>query len=181
MLLDPSQRDHDAFRRLFDERRVELFRFLYRLTGHAHDADDLLQETFARLWRKRDQFRGDGSVGAYLRKVAYRVWLNARARIARSRNGAPLDNEPVDGTSGPEESAAQRESRAFLLREVRSAVEALPEEWRVPLLLFRYEGLSCAEIAETLGVTPKAVEMRLRKATQTLAARLRKLSPEYGA
>ena len=55
------------------------------LTGNRHDAEDLLQDTFARLWRKRDQFRGDGSLEGYVRRISYRVFLNARSRLSRGR------------------------------------------------------------------------------------------------
>jgi RNA polymerase sigma-70 factor (ECF subfamily) len=172
--------EHEAFRRVFDRHRDEIFRFLYRLTGNAADADDLLQETFARLWRKRDQFAGNGSLAGYLRRIAYRTWLNARESMARHRGPAPLEGELMDGATGPAELLASRESRAFLLRRVRAEIEALPDEWRVPFLLFRYEGLSCAEVADALEITPKAVEMRLRRALQALAGRLKGLQAEYG-
>lgn len=168
--------DRDAFRRLFDERRDDVFRFLWRLAGNAHDAEDLLQETFARLWRKRAQFRGDGSVNGYLRRVAYRTFLNARPGLRRARAPLALDAEPEDGRESPADSA----EREDLLREVRGAVAALPDEWREPFVLFRYEGMSCADVAEAMGLTPKAVEMRLRSAVRALAARLGRHQAERG-
>ncbi len=58
---------------LFETHRAAVHRFLTRLARNAHDADELLQETFVLVWRKRAQFRGDGSVGGYLRQIAYRM------------------------------------------------------------------------------------------------------------
>jgi RNA polymerase sigma-70 factor (ECF subfamily) len=51
-------------------------------------------------------------------------------------------------------------------------VDALPDEWREPFVLFRYEDMSCADVADAMGLTPKAVEMRLRSAVRALSARL---------
>lgn len=168
--------DRDNFRRLFDERREDVFRFLWRLAGNAHDAEDLLQETFARLWRKRAQFRGDGSLDGYLRRIAYRTFLNARPGLRRARAPLSLDAEPEDGGESPADAAA----RGDLLREVRAAVDALPDGWREPFVLFRYEGMSQAEVADAMGLTPKAVEMRLRAAVRALAARVGEHQAERG-
>ncbi len=171
--------DADEFRRLFEEQRDTVFRFLYRLAGNRHDAEDLVQDTFVRLWRKRDQFRGDGSVEGYLRRIAYRTFLNARARLSRPP-GARQENEPVDGNPDPSESASRSELKSFLLAHVRRAVEDLPPSWREPFVLFRYEGLKLREIADTLGITPKAAEIRVARALERVASRLRDLRAEYG-
>jgi len=164
--------DRDAFRHLFEEQREVCFRLLYRLSGNAHDAEDLLQETFARLWSKRTQFRGDGSAAGYVHRIAYRTWSNARARLPKARAAAPLESEPPDGAACPAAAAELADSRRLLLARVRAAVDALPDSQREPFLLFRYEGMTCAEVAATLDLTPKAVEMRLRAALKTLSARL---------
>jgi len=171
--------DGDGFRRLFEEHRDTVFRFLYRLAGNRQDAEDLVQDTFVRLWRKRDQFRGDGSMEGYLRRIAYRTFLNARPRLSPPR-GPHVEIEPVDGNPDPSESASRSELKGFLLAHVRRAVEELPSSWREPFVLFRYEGLKLREIADTLGITPKAAEIRVARALERVAARLRDLRAEYG-
>jgi len=55
---------------------------------------------------------------------------------------------------------------------VRRAVDALPEGWREPFVLFRYEGLTCAEIAEAMDLSPKAVELRLARAMKEVVSRV---------
>jgi len=180
MVPTPSGSERERFRWLFEERRDELYRFLHRLAGNSHDAEDLLQETFARLWRKRYQFRGDGSVGGYLRRIAFRVYLNARTRLGRVRAVPPLDHDPPADAPDPAELAADSDDARFLRRAVRGAIDALPDSWREPFLLFRYEGLTCAQVADVMGITPKAVEMRLRKAMQALSASLERLRADYG-
>lgn len=158
------------FRLLFVKHRDELFRFLYRLTGDAADAEDLLQDTFLMVWRKRGQFEGRGSVLGYLRRTAFRLFLNAReTRMRRpSSTAAELD------VAGPTDASVERdEALRFLVGRVSAALEDLPEPARQVFVLFRYEGLSCPEIAELTGAPVKTVETRLRRATQLLAERLR--------
>jgi RNA polymerase sigma-70 factor (ECF subfamily) len=177
--------DRDGFRRVFEAHRDAVHRFLHRLAGNGDDAEDLLQETFTLLWRKRHQFRGEGSLEGYLRQIAYRSYLNARPRLQRGRAMQAIDagagSDVAASADAPDESAAQVETRRLLLSRVRRAVDALPDSWREPFVLFRYEGLTSGEVAQTMGLTTKAVEMRLAKATKDLAARLADLKPAFRA
>ncbi len=173
--------NHDEFRSLFEEHRGGVFRFLYRLAGNRHDAEDLLQDTFARFWRKRAQYRGDGSLAGYLRRIAYRTFLNARTRLARSRSAAPIDEvDPADGAAGPGERATGDDYHRFLRVRIREAVDALPDGWREPFVLFRFEGLSMKQIAAAMDLTPKAVELRLARALKRVATVLKDLQAEHG-
>lgn len=148
-------------------------RFLCHLTGNPSDAEDLLQDTFLTLWRKRDQFEGRGSPAAYLRKIAFRQFLNAVEKRDRRASLAPPAEE---GLAEPAERALEEnDSLGFLILRVRAAVRALPTGPREAFILFRFENLSCAEIAELTGAPVKTVETRLMRATQLLASRLRHL------
>jgi RNA polymerase sigma factor (sigma-70 family) len=164
--------DREGFRRLFETHRDPMYRFLCRLTRDAHHAEDLLQETFTTLWRKRDQFRGEGSLEGYVRKVAFRTWLNARPRLDRGRAAALPDGEAPARDGLTDERVVLRLDTNARLAAVRAAVDGLPEGWREAFILFRYEGLSCAEIADVLDLTPKAVELRLARGLRAVAERL---------
>jgi len=163
------------FRVLFDEQRDPLFRFLLRLTRNTTDAEDLLQETFLTVWRKRELFEGRGSAAGFLRRTAYRLFLNQSELSARRVALAPLSGELPRGDEEPSEPpAAERdETIGFLVQRVRAALDELPEPTRTAFVLFRYEGLSCAEVAETQGAPQKTVETRIARATQLLAEKLR--------
>ena len=78
------------FREAFESHRDAVYRLLVRLARNPHDAEDLLQETYLTFWRKRAQYRGDGSLAGYLKRIAYRTFLNARSRIAARRPPLPL-------------------------------------------------------------------------------------------
>lgn len=168
----PIPPDSEGFRELFEAQAPAIHRFLVRLTRDAHTAEDLLQETFTTLWRKRAQFRGDGSVEGYLRQIAYRTWLNARDRLRRARAVAPLGMDPSSSVETAADGVARDMDRRDALVAVRRAVDALPEGWREPFVLFRYEGLTCAEIAEAMDLSPKAVELRLARAMKEVVSRV---------
>jgi RNA polymerase sigma-70 factor (ECF subfamily) len=165
--------DREGFRGFFEAHRDVLYRLLTRLSRDAHHAEDLLQETFIIVWKKRDQFRGEGSLEGWLRRIAYRTYLNARPRLVRSGNETGLEVDPAAASVAPDTRAAERIDAADALEAVRRAVDALPEGWREPFVLFRYEGMTCAEVAETLDLTPKAVELRLARALRAVADRVR--------
>jgi RNA polymerase sigma-70 factor (ECF subfamily) len=158
------------FRALFHEQRDPLFRFLFRLTRNASDAEDLLQETFLTVWKKRELYVGRGSAAGFLRSTAYRLFLNQAQLAARRSDLAPLAAEVRAHDAAEPERA---ETIGFLVARVRAALDELPEPTRTAFVLFRYEGLSCAEVAETQNAPLKTVETRIARATQLLAEKLR--------
>ena len=168
-----STLDRAEFRTVFEAERQPLFRFLYRLTHNASDAEDLLQETFLAVWRKREQYQGRGSLGGYLRSTAWHLYLNSRERDERraalAPKSVPSDEPPAESDPALESS----ESAGFLLERVRDELGRLPEGAREAFVLFRYEGLTCAQIAALTGAPLKTVESRVARATRQLAERLR--------
>jgi RNA polymerase sigma-70 factor (ECF subfamily) len=163
--------ERPEFRALFQEQREPLFRFLFRLTRNAPDAEDLLQETFLTVWKKRETYRGNGSAAGFLRRTAYRLFLNQAELRGRRAALAPRPTHD-DFLHEPEGAHERAETIGFLVERVRDALEDLPEEARTAFVLFRYEGLSCAEVAEALDAPLKTIESRIARATQLLAQRL---------
>jgi RNA polymerase sigma-70 factor (ECF subfamily) len=165
------------FRELFEEKRTPVFRLLLRLCRDRGEAEDLLQEAFLTVWRKRAQFRGQGSAEGYVRKTAMRLFLNRRRKLER-RSGIlrraggrlPTEEETQPATA---DVAATLDIRRFVAARVAAALERLPEGAREAFVMFRHGGLSCREIAELTGVPPKTVESRLRRASMDIATALK--------
>jgi RNA polymerase sigma-70 factor (ECF subfamily) len=157
----------DEFRRLFEAHRDRVHQFAYRLCRNGHDADDIVQETFLRAWRKREQCRGEDSAAAWLRSIAFTVFVNGHARDRRRRALAPPPAPPAVAPDGAD-AVAEGEARRRLVDRVEQALSTLPAEQREAFVMFRFAGLTCPEIAELLAVSPRAVESRIRRATQSL-------------
>jgi RNA polymerase sigma-70 factor (ECF subfamily) len=126
-------------------------------------AEDLAQEAWVRVYEHLSQFTGAARFSTWLTKI---VLHEAWARARKARRLRPLDEvngEPevlMSAEPDPESRAFGIEMRAYM----ESAMEALPEGYRVVLVLRDVEGLSTAETAEVLGVTENTVKIRLHRA-----------------
>lgn len=168
-----SRAGEAEFRRLFDAHAGAVHRLLFRLTRNAADADDLLQETFLAVWRKQEQFDGRGSAEGWLRRIAFRTYLNERTRRKRRSALDARAPRPAERTEPPVDGAvARKEALGFLAERVEEALATLPDEPREAFVLFRCEGMTCAEISELTEVPAKTVETRVRRAAELLAQKL---------
>jgi RNA polymerase sigma-70 factor (ECF subfamily) len=142
---------------LFERHQAEIYGYLRRLVHDDAWAEDLAQETFLRAFEARASLLEVANHRAWLYRVATNLALNA---LKRRRRFAWL----------PWRAAERRAARQSVAEAVagRSAVEAalaaLPPELRAPLLLYAHDGLSVAEVAETLSLSEGAVKMRLVRA-----------------
>jgi RNA polymerase sigma-70 factor (ECF subfamily) len=149
--------DADAdFDALFSRYEQPVCSYLARLTGSVSRAQELTQETFLRAYRALLRGEQWGNPQAWLYRVASRLATDdyRRRRLLR---WLPL--------SGQEASPAV-EPAAVEHAAVQSALEALPLQYRAPLVLHCCSGYSVAEVAEALGLSTGAVEMRLYRARE---------------
>jgi RNA polymerase sigma-70 factor (ECF subfamily) len=147
----------------------ELYRYAYWLCRDRFQAEDLLQETFARAWKSRDSLRDDMAAKSWL----YTILRNERARLFE-RKRFDIDqtqelDELVDVSAGDPGQAL----------EMEEALRALPAGYREPLLMQWIGGYSCAEIGSMMNLSEGAVMTRLTRARTALrradsAAPLRK-------
>ncbi len=169
---DATDQSLRAFDRLYREHVDRMFRLAQRLCGHTDDARDLVQETFLNAYRRFNQFRGDAQVTTWLYTIASRACL----RMRRKRKGEPArelsldefiptsDGElrlqiPVQGLT-PEEALEKKE----LKRALNSAIQKLPSNYRLVLVLRDMEGLSAKEVGHIMGLNERAVKSRLHRA-----------------
>lgn len=139
----------------------DVHRFALFLSGDPALADDIVSETFIRLWHARA--RVDlVSVKAYLLTIARNLFLQERRRHRRI---ASLDEGAADGVPGPEQRLQQRRE----LETVLTALQELPETDRAAVLLRAEEGLSYEEIAAALGIPPGTARVKVHRARLRLA------------
>ncbi len=156
------------FTRAFDEHHAALFRFAYRLTGSAADAEDIVQECFVGLLRS--------DCGFDERRTALRTYLfgavrNQASKRFRRREDAVAEPEAPPDLRSPEKEALRAEMEDCVAR----AVLGLPETQREILILAHYEQMPLGEIADVVGIEVGAVKSRLQRARGAL----RELLAEY--
>ena len=162
--------DAQAFQDLVERETASVFRACYRTLGRIHDAEDATQEAFVIAYRSIGTFRGDGSLSAWLARIATRQALR---RATRRRDVAWLDPAAPGGldVAGPSEPLADLE-RAERHRQVRSAVANLPEPYREVVALRFFAELSLAQIAAATGRPLGTVKTHLHRGLARLRERL---------
>ncbi|MFC4002524.1 sigma-70 family RNA polymerase sigma factor [Prauserella oleivorans] len=180
----------DEFLREADPYRRELLAHCYRMLGSAHDAEDLVQETYLRAWRAYDRFEGRSSLRTWLHRIATTACLTAlesrRRRPMPTGLGAgsadPADDlaeradvpwlEPLPdrlaGTSAADPAAIVTERESVRLALV-AALQHLPPRQRAVLILRDVLKWRAKEVAETVGLSTAAVNSILQRARAQLA------------
>jgi len=144
-----------------------LWAYLYRLTGNAADADDLLQEAFCRMLATRLATRDDDQLRAYL----FRVATNAATDLWRRGGRGKRREEPLsEAAAGP----ARDGEDAVLKRDMARTFRDLKPQERMLLWLAHVEGSEHREIAAALGLKAASVPVLLFRARRKLAGLLRK-------
>ena len=154
----------DAFESLVRRHEGRLFRFLLARAACRADAEDALQETFAAAYRYLDTYRSRWAFSTWLYRIARNRFLDQQRQGWRW-----LGLESLEGRDGVPDPELEQLSDA---REVRQALQRLPERQRSALLLSYYEGLSQKEVAQVLGLGLRAVESLIVRARRALGKTL---------
>lgn len=157
--------DRVAGRELYDAHAPRVHRLIYRLVGDDQLAAELTQEAFVRAFGRLGDFRGDAALSTWLHRIAVSVALNGMRKLKRFRQRElSLEDAHDIGTSG------DGRIDVDLRERLASAIEALPEQLRVTLVMHDVEGYTHGEIAAALECPEGTCKTRLSAAR----ARLRK-------
>lgn len=159
-----------------------------RLTRNARDAEDLVQEAVLRAYRFWDTFEKDSNCKAWLLRILTNTFINEYQRRKRSRqvlDAATAEQGATDGVLVHEAAEAQKSPESVLLDrsvsdDVQRALEQLPDDFRVAVVLCDIEGMSYKEIAEVMGTPVGTVMSRLFRGRRLLQASLREFALERG-
>ena len=157
LLHDAANGDRCAFQRLMERHARPLLALATRITGNGADADDVVQETFLKVWVMAPRWRADGR--ARFSTWAYRVVLNASLDVRRRRLLAPLEEagDPADDSADGLDRAVARQREAL----VRQALAELPRRQQAALSLHYFGEISAPEAAGVLGLSVAAMEALL--------------------
>jgi len=166
LVAQARQGREQAFNLLMQRHSPMVVRYLARLLGNMDDAQDAAQETFVALHRNLHRFDPSRTFVAWLFHIARNKGRDAlRKRTAMRWLGSDDTVEQfATAAPAPDTEVSDRQT----LERVDSAIQHLPEGLKTPLLLSAIEGLSHAEIASVMGLTPKAVEVRIYRARSKL-------------
>ena len=170
--------DASALAALFDTYADRLYRLAQGLLRNPDEAEDVVQETFLKALTHLDRFEGRSRLSTWLYRVAYNASIDRLRRQGESAlpsddreteeaGAVPLPQVLVEWRT-PEEILIDAEAQAAL----DEAIQALSESLRVVFVLRDIEGLSTAETAQVLGISPGAVKVRLHRARLALRERL---------
>jgi len=169
--------DMEAFRALVERHSRGLFHLAYRLTGNEQDAEDVVQETFMRAYRRLDRFESRAGFGTWLHRIAANCAIDltrSRRRHAQPREDPgreaggydhrdPAEQLPADGPS--------QETVVFsseVRRRVGDALDDLTSSERAAFVLRHFEEKSIEEIRTALGLSENAAKQCIFRAVRKL-------------
>ncbi|GAA1986070.1 hypothetical protein GCM10009838_55640 [Catenulispora subtropica] len=152
-----------------------VYRLAYRLTGNQHDAEDLTQEVFIRVFRSLSSYQ-PGTFEGWLHRITTNLFLDMVRRRARIRFDS-LGEDADDRLPGREPSPERIFTDTHMDADIEAALAALAPEFRAAVVLCDIEGLSYEEIAATLDVKLGTVRSRIHRGRSQLRAALEHRAP----
>ena len=155
----------------------ELYRLALRITQNPAEAEDLVQETMLRVWKRREEWERIESIEAFCLTICRNLSLD---KLRLMDNQAQSLDEVADSTekltvSNPEEQAVQQDR----VQLVRRLIDRLPEKQRSCMQLRDMEGKSYRDIAAVLGITEEQVKVNIFRARRTIKERFQE-AEKYG-
>lgn len=167
-----AQGDIAAFEQLVNKYKGPVLNVIYRFIGRQGDAEDLAQEVFLRVYKARNRYRPIAKFSTWLFRIVTNLCLNYKRR-PESLSLDEICVNPKSNLPSPDILLERDETNAM----IRAAIDSLPRNQRIAIILQRFENASYKEIANIMGVSVSAVESLIYRAKQTLR---KKLSPFLG-
>ncbi len=170
--------DQDAFRVLVERHGRSVYRLAYRMTGRAEDAEDVVQETFVRVYRQLGRFEARSHFATWLYRIAFNCAIDYMR--GRPHRESAEQQERLERLSG-ESCGATADDLVFageINGCVQAALESLSPQERAAFLLRHCEGCTIDEICQTLGLRANATKHSIFRAVRKMRAALQPLVRE---
>ncbi|MFL6279034.1 MAG: RNA polymerase sigma factor [Vicinamibacterales bacterium] len=162
--------DASAFQALVERHRTMVYRVAYQFAGNHHDAEDIAQEVFIKIYRSLDRFRRDAQLTSWIYRIVMNACIDHRRR-SRMNAAAPAGDEAEyrmlnapEETPGPEDRAYAGEIGEVLQLEIGR----LPKGQRIVFVMRHYHGMKLGEIADALGLAEGTIKRQLHAAVHRL-------------
>lgn len=139
-----------------------MYNISYRITNDPDDAADVLQEAFLSAYKHMQSFKGESSIGAWLKRIVVNASIN---HIKKQR----IMYEPIENQVVEEEDTSMKDEDIVLnLDRVKEAIRQLPDGFRTVFSLYLLEGYDHREIADILGITESTSKSQYNRAKKRL-------------
>ena len=169
-----------SFSLLLEKYRGPVIHFLFRMVQNQAVAEELAQEVFLRVYRSRENYEPTAKFTTWLFRIATHLALNWHRDGKHEKNQESLDVEVGDGLTRQipdrQPGAEQHLVREARFREIRRAIDSLPDKQRAAVLMHKYQEMDYSQIAGALECSESAVKSLLFRAYETLRARLAHLA-----
>ncbi len=189
VMLELQQGRDEALDELYRRHYKGVYIFLVRMLSDRHLAEDLLQETYIRVYNNRLKWEPRSKFTSWLYRIARNLSIDEKRRYWNrlvhmdSQTGCNHDDSSystyLERVEADEDDARELASQASDEECIREAICTLSEEQREVMILNKYHGLSYAEIAEVLDISPESVKQRAYRAHMRLRELLADLIEEY--
>jgi RNA polymerase sigma-70 factor (ECF subfamily) len=162
--------DASAFQTLVERHRSMVYRVAYQFAGNHHDAEDIAQEVFIKVYRSLDRFRQDAQLTSWMYRIVMNACIDHRRRHAPA-GAAPFGEEAEQKMMNTAEEGPGPEDRAYA-GEIGQALECeigrLPKGQRIVFIMRHHQGMKLCEIADALGLAEGTVKRQLHAAVHRL-------------
>ncbi len=178
LMLAFQKGDERSFQELVERNHARVIGLVHRFVGDSNDAEDLAQEVFLRIYRARQSYTPTARFSTWMFRITANVSLNALRSRATRRDDvsiAQICDESEGQTAMPDPDTHMPDDRLHreeLRDKVQEAIHMLPEKQQIAVVLNKYEGMSYADIARTIGCSTMAVKSLLARARDNLKDRL---------
>lgn len=157
------QNNRKAQLQLYQQYCDGMFCVADRLLGNAHDAEDVMQEAFVKAFKKIDQYKGEVTFGAWLKKIVVNKCLDA----LKSKNRR-IEFEKESSGNGIVENDNWEVESPISIEEIKKAILSLPDKYKEVIMLYLIEGYSHDEIAQILDIAIVTSRSRLMRGKEKL-------------
>ena len=179
LMLRIAEGEEHAFEILVERHQASVLNLIYRLIGDRTKSEDLAQEVFLRVWKAAGDYKPKAKFTTWLYRIAANLCLNELKASRRKKwlrffqagtdEQRAGENNLSDASPSPEDLLLTRERS----RQITAALQSLPENQRMAIILKRYDDLSYEEIAGILNCSVSAVESLLVRAKRNLQEKLK--------
>src|SRR5262249_49384731 len=165
--------DGEAFCELATHQHRSLYLLALKYSGNHHDAEDLMQDVMLNAYRAIHQFRGMSSFRTWLAKIMVNSFLNQRRKsdpLAPAKRQEPMeeDLEPPFESKYPGRHTERTVHNGLVMQQILNLLASVPERQRLMFLMKHQQGMTCEEIADTMGTSVGTVKKTLFRVVDRL-------------